>query len=120
MMQEETLKIGNPLKVHMEHFGWTLVKTHGNMFQKGLPDFYAMHHKYSPRWIETKIHGRPLTPAQLILFPIMLSKNVPLYIIDGDDFRGGKGAPALKQAYLKLFEPSRAAYYLTSALRSMV
>lgn len=54
MTQDETLKIGNPLRVYMEHFGWVLVKTHGNQFQKGLPDYYAMHNKYSPRWIETK------------------------------------------------------------------
>jgi hypothetical protein len=120
MIQDETLKIGNPLRTYMEHLGWVMVKTHGNQFQKGLPDFYAMHHKYSPRWIETKIHGRSLTPAQLKLFPIMLAMNVPLWIIDGDDFRGIEGAPALKQAYAKLFQPSRAAYYLTSALRGMV
>lgn len=50
----------------------------------------------------------------------MLSMNVPLWIIDGDDFRGEAGAPALKQAYAKLFQPSRAAFYLTSALRGMV
>lgn len=119
-MQDETLKIGNPLRVYMEHLGWILVKTHGNQFQKGLPDYYAMHNKYSPRWIETKIHGRPLTTAQLKLFPIMLAMNVPLWIIDGEDFRGIAGAPALKQAYQKLFQPSRAAFYLTSALRNLV
>lgn len=120
MRQAETILVGDPLRIYMEYQSWVLVKTHGNKYQKGLPDYYAMHHKYSPRWIEVKVHGRPLTEAQLKLFPIMLSKNVPLWIIDGHDFRGEKGKPALLAAYKKLFQPSRAAFYLTSALRGMV
>jgi hypothetical protein len=120
MKQEETLKIGDPLRLYMEYQGWKLVKTHGNQFQQGLPDYYCMHSKFSPKWVETKIHGRPLTPAQKALFPIMLSMNVPLWIIDGHDFRGEVGLRPLKAAYSKLFEPSNAALYLLSKMREFL
>ena len=120
MKQDETIKIGDPLRIYMEHKGWKLIKTHGNQFQAGLPDYYAMHRHYSPRWIETKIHGRPLTPAQTRLFPIMLSLNVPLWIIDGHDFRGEQGLQRLKTAYNKLFQPSNAALYLVPGMKGFV
>lgn len=118
--QSETVLIGEPLRIYMEHMGWHMVKTHGNKFQSGLPDYYATHQKYSPRWIEVKVHGRPLTAAQLKLFPIWIMHNVPLWIIDGHDFRGTTGKSTLLAAYKKLFQPSRAALYLTSYLRDMV
>jgi len=118
--QKETILVGDPLRIYMEYQGWFLVKTWGNAFQKGLPDYYAMHHKYSPRWIETKLKGGALTDAQIKLFPIMLSRNVPLWIIEGTDFRGERGKPALLHAYQKLFQPSRAAFYLTSCLKNLV
>ena len=120
MRQDETIKIGEPLRIYMEHKGWKLVKTHGSQFQEGLPDFYAMHSQYVPRWIETKIKGRPLTPAQKRLFPFMLSCNVLLYIINGYDFRGKKGLPSLKAAYQKLFQPSNAALYLIPRMKGFV
>ena len=120
MKQGETLKIGDPLKYYMEHLGWKLIKTHGNQFQQGLPDYYAMHSTYTPKWIEVKVHGRPLTPAQKALFPIMLSHNVLLWIIDGHDFRGEAGLTSLKSAYQKLFKPSNAALYLIARMREFV
>lgn len=41
----------------MEDRGWKLFLTHGNKFQKGLPDAYALHEQYGERWIDFKVKG---------------------------------------------------------------
>lgn len=48
------------------------MRTHGNKFQKGFPDLYALHHNYGARWIEIKkLRGSVLTKAQGATFPVI-------------------------------------------------
>lgn len=119
MQQEETVKIVEPMKNYLEHKGWLVIKTHGNQFQKGLPDHYICHAKYAPRWVEYKIKGRSFTQAQKILFPKMILHNVPLYLIEGVDFRGMGGKAELHAAYNKLFEAPNLYLYLHYSNRKL-
>lgn len=53
--------------------GWYVKETHGNWFQSGFPDLYAVHPAKGSRWIEVKEPNRPhgrsiFTPAQLETF----------------------------------------------------
>jgi len=49
---------------------WTVVVTHGNQYQQGLPDLLALHHIYGKRWVEIKNpKSYSFTPAQKELFP---------------------------------------------------
>lgn len=118
-MQPETVKIVTPLKNYLEYRGWMVYKLHGNVYQKGLPDLYITHGTYSARWIECKIKGHSFTRAQRIVFPKMISHNVPLYLIEGVDFRGIEGKESLQRAYQKLFNEPNLAYYLHYSNRKL-
>lgn len=118
-MQEETIKVVNPLRDYMEHKGWKVKKIHGGAFQSGLPDLYAGHNRFSPRWIECKITGRSFTSSQLKEFPEWLLCGVNIWVIEGNDFRGTKGKDELHRAYQKLFKPANCAYYLHSSNRKL-
>jgi hypothetical protein len=60
---------------------WHVMETHGNVYQQGFPDLYAVHYRYRQRWIEVK---NPLkfsfTPAQLDNFPI-ISRVAGIWIL---------------------------------------
>lgn len=61
---------------------WLVVVTHGNEFQKGLPDLYCAHNVYGQRWIEVKNpEAFRFTPAQLKLFPEMTAKGVGIWVL---------------------------------------
>lgn len=51
---------------------WVTMRTHGNRYQKGFPDLYALHHTYGARWVEVKLpRGSVLTKAQVSVFPFI-------------------------------------------------
>lgn len=70
----------------LKSFDWAVIATHGNEWQMGLPDLYCAHFMYGTRWIEVK---NPLaysfTPAQMIVFPLLSSKGVGIWVLTSDD-----------------------------------
>lgn len=76
---------------------WHVIITHGNLYQHGLPDLYAMHRAYGTRWIETKNPGKfSFTKAQLESFPMFTAKGVGIWIVTA----------ATEDEYMKLFRPA--------------
>lgn len=74
--------------------------THGNLFQRGFPDLYAVHPEYGQRWIEMK-HYISFTKAQKDNFPA-IHRAVGIWILtDSTD-----------EEYAKLFQPANLGYYL--------
>ncbi len=75
--------------------GWFVNPTHGNMYQQGFPDLYAIKRRYGQRWIEVK---NPLkfkfTPAQWETFPRMLAEGDRIWILTA----------ATEEEYQKLFQ----------------
>lgn len=66
----------------MQKRQWYVHITHGNAYSKGLPDLYAAHINYGLRWIETKnAAGYHFTRDQLIEFPLMMAKNVGIWVV---------------------------------------
>lgn len=87
--------------------GWTVLRIHGNRFQKGLPDLYCMHPVFGARWVEVKLPdmiGSRFTTAQSTVFPTMLAHNVGIWILT--DYS--------EQEYNKIFKKSNALHYLIS------
>jgi len=86
---------------------WYVMQTHGNMFQSGLPDLWASHKTYGPRWIEVKLPhmiGSKFTPAQLDVFPKICSNGSGVWILTADNHT----------EYMKLFDPPNWWKYLSS------
>jgi hypothetical protein len=51
---------------------WVTMRTHGNRFQRGFPDLYALHVNAGARWIEVKLpKGSVITKAQMSVFPMI-------------------------------------------------
>lgn len=65
-------KIQKAIIEYLKIRDWCVMPTHGNMYQQGFPDLYAVHHNNGTRWIEVK---NPLaysfTPAQRKFFPLI-------------------------------------------------
>lgn len=62
--------------------GWFVKSTHGNAYQKGLPDLFCCHQSYGIRWIEVKRAEKfKLTSAQLTVFTGFASKNLGVWIL---------------------------------------
>ena len=81
----------------LRYKGWFVLRTHGNMFQSGLPDNFACHSRYGQRWIEIKDpnrHGDVFTPAQHETFPKLQANGSGVWVMVGDNER----------EYKKLFE----------------
>ena len=90
MEQTETTNIVKPFVAFMKTRGWYSENIHGNQFQSGLPDSYFFHEDYTPRWIEFKVkrgNSIKLTTAQKKKFPVLIAKNVPVYIVASEDLR---------------------------------
>lgn len=82
---------------------WYVMETHGNMYQKGLPDLYATHRKYGIRWIEVKQpSGYSFTPAQLDTFPLLTANGTGIWILSA----------ASDTEYAKLWAPANWHVYL--------
>lgn len=98
-VQRETIKVVKPFVEFLKTRNWHYENIHGNQFQRGLPDGYFSHPQYSPRWIEFKVlmfdsKHHPyicLTDAQKKKFPVLLSNNVPIYVVAAEDLRGSRG-----------------------------
>lgn len=81
----------------LRNLGWYCQEMHGNLYQNGVPDIYACHPVYGPRWIEVKIKDKySFTPAQLEKFPLMQAHGAKIWILVGSD----------KQELDKLFQPA--------------
>lgn len=81
---------------------WHVIETHGNIYQKGLPDLYATHKMYGPRWIEVKVLGHYVwTPAQRDNFPKMIANGTPIWVL----------VDATMDEYNKLFLKSNLGFY---------
>jgi hypothetical protein len=88
--------------------GWLVLRTHGNMFQKGFPDLYATHRRYGPKWIEVKLPGMigsKFTPAQLDCFPKMLENGSDIWILTSPDEYKLLFLPQNTQKYLDIKHP---------------
>ena len=85
---------------------WTVMETHGNLYQWGFPDIYAYHPHYGQRWIEVKLpgmKGSKFTPAQKKYFPLMDASKIGRWILTG----------ATDMELNKLFQPPNwRVYYL--------
>lgn len=76
--------------------GWFVKSTHGNLYQKGLPDLFATHSKYGGRWIEVKVaDSYCFTGAQLEDFPKICANGTGIWILVNDS----------EEEYQKLFKP---------------
>ena len=54
----------------------------GNQWQFGVPDVFAAHLKFGPRWIEVKNPANfSFTPAQLVEFPKLHAAGVGIWIL---------------------------------------
>jgi len=75
--------------------GWVVMNTHGNAFQKGFPDLYALHPRYGQRWIEVKVPKKwRFTEAQKEYFPHFDDAGVGIWIMMHDT----------EEEYKKLFD----------------
>lgn len=82
---------------------WVVKETHGNLYQSGLPDLFATHRVYGPRWIEVK---NPLkyswTSAQKIDFPQFVANGSPIWVLVSDE----------DSEINKLFKPCNLWFYM--------
>jgi hypothetical protein len=77
--------------------GWLVEETHGNAYQRGLPDLFCWHPKYKLfRWVDVKVESRNVyTKAQCQKWPIWESFELGVWIMmKADD-----------EWYQKLWEP---------------
>lgn len=99
-------QLGIKFDKFMEDRDWTVLTTHGNAYQSGLPDRYCCHYKYGTRWVELKIwKNYRFTPAQLIIFPKLTKQKVGIWVISN--------VAPLEEEYKKLFKPPNWHQYLT-------
>jgi hypothetical protein len=87
--------------------GWYTIKTHGNVYQSGLPDIFACHSRYGTRWIEAKDpkrKGNVFTPAQLEVFPKFSANGSAVWVL----------VAGTEEEYAKLFKPGNWYMYLES------
>ena len=78
--------------------------THGNMYQRGFPDLYALHEEHGSRWIEVKNPRKfSFTEAQKQYFPIMSLCGVDIWIMTA----------ATEDEYAKLFRPANCFAYMS-------
>lgn len=76
--------------------GWWVERTHGNLFQQGLPDLYIAHPKFGQRWIDVKNPTAwEYTKAQCQKWPIWDQYRIGIWIITA----------ATGEEYDKLFKP---------------
>jgi hypothetical protein len=91
--------------------GWYTIKTHGNIYQSGLPDIYATHSRYGMRWIEVKDPNRAgdvFTNAQHEVFPKITANGGSVWVL----------VAATEEEYAKLFERGNWYQYLNVFTRT--
>jgi len=104
--KQETL-ISEDVQRFLRARDWFVIKTHGNMYQSGLPDLYAAHSIHGSRWIELK---RPdqhqFGTRQLEVFAALASKKVGVWVMTA----------ATDSEYSKLFRPPNIGVYVNQLL----
>lgn len=84
---------------------WYVKVMVGNAYQFGIPDLWASHHRYGPRWIEVKLPGMKgsrFTAAQLEDFPKICANGSGVWVLTG----------ATEEEYRKLFRAPNWHVYL--------
>lgn len=75
-------KIQDRIIAFLKERGWVVMVTHGNTFQKGFPDLYALHPRYGQKWIEVKNPKKwKFTPAQKQYFPHFDEAGVGIWVM---------------------------------------
>lgn len=79
-------KIREKIKNKLMSFGWHVFVTHGNKYQHGFPDLYAIHKTHGARWIEVKNPAAyEFTAAQLQNFPLFTACNIGVWVLVSDE-----------------------------------
>lgn len=87
-------EIQNAIIKYLTDRGWYVKETHGNEFQSGFPDLYAVHEIYGQRWIEVKNPGKyQFTPAQIATFTRWSRCKIKVWVL----------VAANEKEYTKLF-----------------
>ena len=95
----------------LRYKGWYVLRTHGNMFQSGLPDNFACHSTYGQRWIEIKVkerHGDIFTSAQHEVFPKLSANGSGVWVL----------VDSTEKEYQKLFDRPNWYQYLSIFTRT--
>ena len=72
------------LRIHMKARGWDIIKTHGSIYQEGLPDLYCFHSTHGVRWIETKAPGRKLRQSQIRVCNRFGKKGIGVWVLEDE------------------------------------
>ena len=110
-MQRENELIYAPMRSMLLDRGWLVTKTHGNEFQKGLPDLRISHPKFGGgKWVELKVidftpKGTPqvkLTRAQKDLWPKWIAHGEKIWVVAAPDLRGLRNKKLREQWYNRI------------------
>lgn len=75
-------KIQAALIDFLEGRNWLVEPTHGNAFQKGLPDLFLAHVRHGQRWVDCKVKGKySFTKAQKAKWPKWEKNGVGIWIL---------------------------------------
>ena len=89
-------KIQTALIEFLEGRGWMVEPTHGNAYQKGIPDLFNAHVRHGWRWVDCKVEGKySFTKAQIQKWPVWEKNGVGIWILTA----------ATEEQYDKLFKP---------------
>jgi hypothetical protein len=96
LRQKTEAEIQEALISYLRTREWLVKPTHGNAYQAGFPDLYAVHKKFGCRWIEVKNPFQfSFTDAQMTDFPLLYAHGAPLYVL----------CDASLEEYEKLWKP---------------
>lgn len=103
LRQSPEAKIQKAIISMLESRGWTVMPTHGNLYQRGFPDLYAFNLMHGQRWIEVKNPSKfAFTLAQRKYFPMMLNAGIGVWVLVG----------ATELEYQKLFQDPNVSIYM--------
>ncbi len=88
---------------YLQKRGWFVKIITASLYLSGMPDLYASHRVYGPKWIEVKVENKwKFTIAQKENFPQLLGCGTNIWIMFAAD----------KNNYDLLFRPCNCPYYL--------
>ncbi len=88
---------------YLQKRGWFVKIITASLYLSGMPDLFATHKVYGPKWIEVKYEKRwKFTVAQKETFPQLLGHGTKIWIMFEAD----------KANYMRLFEPCNLPYIL--------